>query len=312
MPIEHRVRLPDYSTLTPVQYSLVRKVAERALRDAGALGIFPTPIANIMDVARVQEVKEDVLNESFIQKLRTKMSGAGSLVRTALSKVLGLFHASEGLIFIDRTLMEVKKQFVRLHECAHGYLPWQRGMYAVVEDCEKSLDPDVADAFDREANVFASEVLFQLDAFHLEARDHAFSIFTPVKLSKKFGASIYSTVRQYVSKSDKCCAVIVLNPPEIAPGAGFQCALRRVIVSPSFATTFGQVGWPERFGPDDQVGAMVPIGSRKSSGKRTILLRDANGNERGCVAESFTQGYQVFVLVLLDPKPKAREIVLPW
>ncbi len=65
-------------------------------------------------------------------------------------------------------------------------------MYAVVEDCKLSLDPAVADQFDREANVFASEVLFQLDGFITEARDHDFGIGVPLKVGKKYGASACS------------------------------------------------------------------------------------------------------------------------
>lgn len=121
------MRKPDDCSLTVAQTAKVRKEAERALREAGAFGVYPTPIADIMVVAKVEEVKENVLNESFIAKLRVI---AGSSIKKALSKVIGLFHASEGLIFIDHSLMEVKKRFVRLHESAHGFLPWQRSMYA--------------------------------------------------------------------------------------------------------------------------------------------------------------------------------------
>lgn len=302
---------PDDSTLTTGQLARVRKEADRALRDAGAYGVFPTPIDQIMDVARVTEVKEDVLNESFVQKLRIKVSSAGQALRSALSKIQGLFHASEGLIFIDFALMEVKKRFVRLHECAHGFLPWQRGMYAVVEDCEKRLDPDVADAFDREANVFASEVMFQLDTFQEEARDQPFSIFTPVRLKQKYGASIYSTVRQYVTKNHRCCGVLVLNPPEIDMELGFRITLRRFVASPSFIERFGTLPWSEQFSPGDEIGAMVPVGGRRASGRRELKLIDRNGAALTCVAEAFTQTYQVFILIHAPAKPDAPQIWIP-
>jgi hypothetical protein len=130
---------PDDSSLTPGQLARVRKEAERALRESGALGVFPTPVDQIMAVARVAEVKEDVLNPGFVAKLRAKAEQAGQVVRRALSKVLGLFHASEGLVFLNQSLMAVKKRFVGFHEAGHGFLPWQRPMYAIVEDCEKAL-----------------------------------------------------------------------------------------------------------------------------------------------------------------------------
>lgn len=289
------MRKPDDCTLTPEQYAKIRKEAERALNEASAFGCFPTPIKRIMDVAEVQEVHEDVLNESFIAKLRRE---AGNSLKKAVKKVLGIFQATSGLVFIDQTLMAVKKTFIRLHEAAHGFLKWQREMYALVEDCEQSIDPDVANLFDREANVFASEVLFQLDSFTQEAEEMKFSIFTPVNLKKKYGSSIYSAVRQYVSKNRRTCMVLVLNPPEMIGGDGFRASLRRVVPSPSFMQMFGELNWPEYFTPDDEIGAMVPIGNRKASGKRNIVLIDRNGNEHECVAESFTQGYQVFILIL--------------
>lgn len=305
------MRRPDDCSLTIHQRARVRAEAERALRESGAFGVFPTPIAQIMAVAKVEEVKENVLNESFVLKLRAKALGAGQALKSALSKVLGLFHASEGLVFIDHALMEVKKRFVRLHESAHGFLPWQRGMYAVVEDCEKSLDPDVADAFDREANVFASEVMFQLDTFAEEAASKPFDIYVPIRMSKTYGASIYSAMRQYVSKSNRTCAVIVLNMPELTPGTGFRATLRRMIASESFGQLFGAVIWPESYTPDDQIGAMIPLGGRKASGKRSLGLSDGNGVMHDCVAESFTQGYQVFILIHVKKTLGVTTIAMP-
>jgi hypothetical protein len=301
------VRKSDDCHLTLAQHTKVRAEAERALREAGALGIFPTPIANIMSVAKVEEVKEDVLNEGFIAKLRAK---AGKSLRSALSKVLGIFHASAGLIYIDQSLMEVKKKFIRLHESGHGFLPWQRSMYAVVEDCQMTLESDVADLFDREANVFASEVLFQLDTFIEDAESREFSIWTPVRMSKEYGSSIYSAVRQYVAKNSRACVVLVLNMPEFVPILGFRATLRRPIQSASFSKIFGQVNWSESFTPDDQIGAMIPIG-RKYSGKRNIGLMDQNGEMHECVAEAFTQGHQVFILIHAVETLTVTRILLP-
>jgi len=79
--------------------------------------------------------------------------------------------------------------FVTLHETGHETLPWQRNTYAFLEDCEESLDLDLKNQFEREANVFASEVLFQGDRFGLEADGLPFSINSPIALSKMFGAS---------------------------------------------------------------------------------------------------------------------------
>lgn len=291
------MKKPDDCTLTPSELARVRKQARIVLEKADAIGCFPTPVSEIMRAAQVTEVKEDVLNPSFITKIRKEVAEFGSSIRQALTKVLGLFDARSRLVFIDRSIHIVKQTFIRLHETAHGFLPWQKDLYVVVEDCKKTLDPHVADLFDRQANVFASEVLFQLDAFAEESFEQEFTIFTPVNLSKKYGASIYSSIRQYVSKNPRTCTVIVLNPPEPQEGIGYYCTLRRVISSPSFEEKFKGIKWPDVLTPDSKIGAMIPTGKQRSSGKQEIELIDTNGNSHICIAEAFTQTWQVFILI---------------
>ncbi|MEQ9145531.1 MAG: ImmA/IrrE family metallo-endopeptidase [Parvibaculaceae bacterium] len=283
----------------------------RALEEAGALGVLPTPIDQIMEVARVQEVHEDVLNADFLSKLRAEVGKTGAALKRALGKVLGLFDARASLVFVDRSLLEVKQRFVRLHEAAHGFLPWQRPMYSVVEDCKEALEPDVAEDFDREANVFASEVMFQGDSFIEEANSSEFSVNTPLRLKDKYGASIYASIRQYVSKNHRICAVVVLDPPELVRGDGFVAHLRRAVQSQRFNEMFGVGNWPEQFTPDDQIGALVPLWPRRASRPRQIRLTDLNGDQHEFVAEAFTQKYQVFVLVHHVNTLSATTIVLP-
>jgi len=293
------MRKPDDCTLTPRDLVRVQKEAEKALLQAEAFGRFPTPVEDVLKAVEVEEVEEDVLSESFITSLREK---AGGLLKRALGKVLGLFDARARLVFIDRTLHAVKQRFVRLHEAGHGFLRWQRELYAVVEDSAQTIDPDTADLFDREANVFASEVLFQRNSFSEEAEQHAFGVLVPVKLSDKYGASIYASIRRYVSESPRTCAVLVLDPPVLCAQAGFQCNLRRVVASEQFKRMFGSLRLPECFSPGDKIGAMVPLGNRRMSGRRSLTFVDQNGDAHECFAEAFTQRHQVFILILAVEK----------
>ena len=176
-------------------------------------------------------------------------------------------------------------------------LPWQRDIYAVTEDCEKTLAPEIADGFEREASTFASDVLFQLDSFTEQAREHEFGILVPVRLGKRYGASIYMSIRRYVTENHRASAVLVMEPPELGQDRGFVAALRREVASPEFKRRFGQLAWPATFGPDDEVGAMIPVGGRRMSGRREITLVDRNHVRHQCLAEAFTQGHQVFVLI---------------
>ncbi len=49
----------------------------------------------------------------------------------------------------------------------------------------------------------------------MAAGDHPFEIRTVLGLSKNYGASVYASVRQYVSKYHHDCLALILNPPEL-------------------------------------------------------------------------------------------------
>lgn len=287
---------PDDCSLTPNQLAKVRAQAKRILQEADAFGVFPTPVADIMAAAKIEESKDEVFTPGFLDRLRKGAMKAGAAVKSAASKVMGIFLSSERLIFIDQSLLLVKKQFLRLHETAHGFLKWQTPMYGLVEDSQDELDPETAELFDREANVFASEVLFQIDAFSERVQEKDFTVWTPINESKKFGASIYSSVRQYVLKNHRDCTVVVLNKPVININ-GFEVGLRRSVQSSSFTERFGCISWPETFSPSDQIGQIVPLKGGKSSGPRDFLMTDANGDRVECRAEAFYSGHNVFVLI---------------
>lgn len=303
---------PDDSYLTPEQYLRVRAEAERALKTANAIGCFPTPIDAIMKAAEVEEVQEDVLNEAgFIERLRGQVSQFTGALKSALSKVRGLLDMRGKLVFIDRSLLVVQQTFIRVHEAGHAFMKWQRDLYAIVEDCDMTLEPEMADQFDREANVFASEVIFQLDAFTNEANDYDFGINVPLKLSKNYGASIYASIRRYVSQHHRACAVIVLNKPELIEGDGFRAEVRRVCPSPKFLETFGEMKLPEFITPDHRLGHMVPLGGKRMTGARKIKVADRNGCDNKCVAEAFTQGIQVFILIHAVETLNKTTIIMP-
>lgn len=288
---------PDDCSLTPPQRRLIRKHARQALKSADALGFFPTPVDEVMHAAKVLVAEEDLADEKFLRKMRRQAKSAGQTLKRALDKILGVMHVAARLVYLDKAVHVAKLPFLKLHETAHAVLPWQKDIYAVTEDCKKTLAPEIADEFEREANVFAAEVIFQLDAFTQEAADHDTNILVPVRLSKRYGASIYSSVRRYVSTHHRACLVLVLEPPQVHQDLGFTCELRRVVSSESFREQFGKLNWPEYFSPDDEIGAAVPVGGKRMSGRRRVTLVDQNGNRNRCVAEAFTQTHQVFILV---------------
>jgi hypothetical protein len=152
------------------------------------------------------------------------------------------------------------------------------------------LDPDTRDDFERQANCFASDVMFQNDAFTKEAADHEFTIWTPIRIGRNYGASIYSALRRYVSTSDLACAVVVLEPKRNG-----RVALRRVIVSHRYSEAFGAYYLPSDFGPGDFFFESLP--SKKYSKSTSLTLTDLNGEDWGSVAECFDSSKNYFYLI---------------
>ena len=297
----------DDSTLTPSQRRNVENQAARLLSEADAHGVFPTPIGQILRAGRV-EVADESLDEGFVRRF---YRGSKQLVKKAISKLSGLLHAAERLIFVDRRLHEKKILFIKLHETGHAWLPHQRDTYAFLEDCEESLGPDVRDAFEREANVFASEVLFQNQQFSVDAADCTFGVRTPIDLSKRYGASIYASMRRYVSTHQRPCALLVLNPPQHDPTRGFVSDLRRTEQSESFTERFGRVQWPSPIRIDDPLGSLIPIDGRRMSSPRPCKFLNTDGESCAGIAEGFTNGHQVFILILADLEPASVRHFIP-
>jgi Zn-dependent peptidase ImmA (M78 family) len=131
-----------------------------------------------------------VLFEAYLQR---KAADAASHLKSAVSKIFGIYDGVENEIHIDHTVHPSKQTFLKFHETGHHFRRIRSSSNSF-RDCEKTLSPEIADLFKREANNFARFVLFQGDKFSRMAADCKFEIRTPIKLAKKFGASAYAKV----------------------------------------------------------------------------------------------------------------------
>lgn len=291
----------------------MRKRADLLLREASAYGRFPTPIDDLMQAAKLIVVDDEVLDQSKLQWFLKQAKAGIATLKSALTKVLGLFEPNDRLVVIDRNTPKPKIPFVKLHEAGHGSLPHQCGMYRLIHDCEKTLDPDISDLFEREANVFASETLFQGTTFARIAHDSAFSIKVPMALAKDFGASQYATFRRYVTTNPNLCCLVVLDSNTLMqkPDGGFSIEVRRIVPTESFNTMYDANALFPEVNDKHPLGPVVPIG-RKMTAPRQIVLQDRNGEEHFCRAEAFDTTKQVLVLVLDEKRSNAGgRIVVP-
>jgi hypothetical protein len=295
---------PDDCSVDEETLGEIRQHVDRALRDAGAVGVFPTPVDRIVAAANLSVDSSVSLDEGFFAKL---YSTGKQAIRKAVSKVLGLLDVGARRIYLDFTVPKPKRAFVTLHETGHNTLPWQRETYAFLEDCEETLDLDLKEQFEREANVFASEVLFQGDRFRLEGEGRPFSIKTPIELAKLFGASLYASLRKYVSTNIHPCVLLVYEAPVFLVGKGYGAALRRAIPSPAFREAFGDVDWPDRCTKTTFLSPLLfPKWKIRESMKCSIELA---GQPLAARVDAFNNG-QYGYYVLLFPEsvrpPRAR------
>jgi hypothetical protein len=260
----------------------IREQADLLLREAGAYGVFPTPVKDI--------VKAAALKVHYIQDL-VAADCAPENVKRAMGKLQGFLHRGERGIFIDKALKTPKRKFVSLHEVAHERLPEHRATYQILEDSESELDDETRDGFERAANCFASDVLFQLDRFTNDARDSHFGIGPPVKvLSKRFGTSIYSTLRRYTMECGKRAALLVCDPSEIEDT---PLKYRRFIPSPEF--NFELKKWPESFREDSWFARNRP---RNQFLKPTNwIMKTRDGRRVACIVEGYDTSRNVFFFI---------------
>ena len=285
--------------LSPESQRTVHKYADLLLRKASAYGRFPTPVQDLVAAAKLEIARESVFAkiglDGFYRRLPNFVKLTPDTVKSATEKLLGLLDRRDRSIHLDPDVHPKRKIYVTVHEIGHEILPHQRKMFQVLEESDSEIDPDTKDLFEQEASYFASEALFQRDAFTKEAADSALGIKVPIDLSKKYGPSVYSAARRYVARHHLPCALVVFEMPVYVDGQGQVMALRRVITSPLFETQFGAVTWPVRCDENHFFFRHCP--SRWCSQPQPLSIRDRNGDPQACLAEAFNTTHNVLFLV---------------
>lgn len=303
---------PDDSSLTASEYAAIHRAATDLLNKASAWDRLPTPVPDLLSAAKLRVAPMSAFDpRQLLRHAREFGERAASLIKSAIDKVRGIFDVQEDLIHVDGTVAESKQNFLKLHEAGHKHIPHQSKLFRWIQDCDKSLSPDVSDQFEREANIFASVVLFQDGRFAEMAADSAFGIKVPLALSKKFGASAYASMREYVRRNERACAVIVLNPVEICSVLGMRSELRRVELSPLFQKRFGELKLPKHVDRLSPLAEFVPLAGRRMSRPGTLRLEDKNGDVVEFIAEGFATPFNSFILIHATAELK-KSIVVPF
>lgn len=287
---------PDDSSLQSFELAAVERQAQDLLNRASAWGRFPTPVEDILSAANLRVAPKGMFDAAaFLAFVKKKTVQAAQTLKSALSKVLGLYDANDQVIHIDDSVGPSKQTFLKLHEAGHHELPTHRKIFRLFQDCEQTLAPTIADQFEREANNFARYTLFQGGAYKQMAADLPMAIKTPIKLSKKFGASVYASAREFARTNHRACLVYILEPIQFVPGVPAYANVRRIEASPSFALQFG-IPAAERIDVSHALGDLLPIG-RKMTRPTQLVYNDHNGDTHECLGEAFDTTHNVLLLI---------------
>jgi hypothetical protein len=301
---------PDDSTLSDLERAAVERRARELLDRSSAWGRFPTPVDDILAAANLRVAPRNAFDiAQFVAYVRKKTMAAAATLKSALSKVLGIYDAGDRLIHVDGDVTESKQTFLKLHETGHHELPSHRKVFTFFEDCEQTLAPEIADLFEREANNFARFALFQGDAFQNMAADMPVEIKTPITLSRKFGASVYSAAREFARTHHRACLLYALEPIEYVPGKPARAEVRRIEPSLSFRQRFGEPKDAFIEG-EHPLAKLLPIG-RKMTRPTRLVYADRNGDKHECIGEAFATKFNVFLLVYVVKSLEQSSIWVP-
>jgi transcriptional regulator with XRE-family HTH domain len=190
--------------LSPTERKTIETHALALLRRSDALGVFPTPLERLMEVAELVAAGEITLDVDEKKKLRASF---GSLLDKALDLLQGAIHRRSREVWIQPDLHEMRRRFVLAHEIGHDVLPWQREL-AYLDNAQR-LSENVRIRFEREANQAAIELLAQGDALRQEADDSPLTVSLLSSLSGKYAISLQATARRITEESRKDAAMTI-------------------------------------------------------------------------------------------------------
>ena len=184
----------------------IRAAVKATLKEAEAIGRFPTPLDDIYRVAELVEAEEVALTFEDRRVLRDRF---GELANRMLRRLQGVIDFRSDEVWINPDLHPMKQRFVQAHEAGHKILTWQRDTFAFLDD-RRRLRPDVKDLFERQANEAAAELLSQAGRLREEADDdNPPNLQTVQTLATKYGMSLQATARYIAERSHRECACAI-------------------------------------------------------------------------------------------------------
>jgi hypothetical protein len=217
-------------------------LAEGVLRKAGAIGVLPTPIDDLLNAEKIEQInKLDELHVSFLNRLKHQ---ATERYHSIIQSLRGIADLRERVVYVPSNDTAPRLRFVKAHELAHQIIPWHHIDTSYLDD-NKTLSPDIEVEFEREANFTAAELIFQGHRFTRQVRDYAVSFDAVFYLADQHGASRQSTLWRYIEEQDEPIAVAPYYPTNAIDNEG-NTVLRlwKPVASPKFHNKYENLEFP--------------------------------------------------------------------
>lgn len=272
----------------------IEQQTRQLLRRAGVRGQFPTPVDEIVAAAGLTQPDESMFSAFIVEQ-------APAHLRRVIRKLTGPVQA-----LLDRRAQEIHLSptvnsqghaaFLKLHETTHRILPWQQDL-AYADDAA-TLSPSARALQEQEANVGASNLLFQHEAFRDAARQYKTGMASVLGLAHIVGASIHATFRRYVVEHDGVAVGVVLD---LSPSSRDPLGYHRheMVRSAKWELEFGPAFWPSvlRSQPFSFIN-VADQARRSNSPVLTEFVYPTLANEPvRLVAELYSNKHRLFALI---------------
>jgi IrrE N-terminal-like domain len=193
----------------------LERIADEALRRAGALGVAPTPLDAVAAAAGIH------------------VEPVAALTRAEDRPLLGALWFEERTLFLERRQSAVRRRFTQAHELMHALCPWHRAVLRT--DTEAELFGRTRAAVEAEANAGAGLLVFGGSGFSRPSGP--LSIDGAMALAARHEASVHATLHHCVQADHGTSALLVAGR---YPQRDDSLPVWRSIESAAFRRRFGR------------------------------------------------------------------------
>jgi len=174
-------------------------IIEQILNQTGQFDISPLDLKKIDELLKVNSYDFDFNKFKKIGEVGEQL------------ELRGILDIKASSIFLDENeKLGSRKRFSHAHEIGHYLIPSHRDY--LYQCTESDMNPSTLQALEREANQFASELLFKGPLFYEALRDiDTVSFHNVGEIAKLFNVSFVASLRKVVSETNQPAAMVIVS-----------------------------------------------------------------------------------------------------